>query len=111
MPSRYDSTTRAELHDRYTTLNVVTPFLNTHASLSQIANTMAKGRPGTGRSSTPPVYPAGEPQDHTALLHDPEFIGTLVQKHWNHREAITAYESLKAALENGVRLIDQELRN
>ena len=111
MPSRYDSTTRSELNDRYTTANVVIPFLNTHASLSQIANTMAKGRPGTGRSSTPPVYPAGEPQDHTALLRDLEFLGILVQEHWNHREAKRAYESLKAALENGIRLIDQELKN
>ncbi len=111
MPSRYDSTTRSELNDRYTTLNVITPFLNTHASLSQIANTMAKGRPGTGQGATPPVYPAGEPQDHTGLLRDPEFLGILVQEHWNHLEATAAYESLKAALENGVRLIDQELRN
>jgi len=111
MPSRYDSTTRSELNDQYTTLNVITPFLNTHASLSQIANTMAKGRPGTGQSSTPPVYPAGEPQDHTALLRDPEFLGILVQEHWNHSEAIKAYDSLKAALENGVRLIDLDLKN
>ncbi len=111
MPSRYDSTARSELNDRYTTVNVVIPFLNTHASLSQIANTMAKGRPGTGLASTPPVYPAGEPQDHTGLLRDPEFLGILVQEHWNHLEANTAYESLKAALENGVRLIDQEMKN
>lgn len=111
MPSRYDSTTEAELNDRYTTLNVVTPFLNTHASLSQIANTMAKGRPGTGESATPPIYPARELQDHTALLDNPEFLGTLVQEHWNHIEAITAYEALKATLENGVRMIDQALEN
>lgn len=110
MPSRYDSTTRAELNDRYTTVNVVIPFLNTHASLSQIANTMTKGRPGTGLASTPPVYPAVEPRDHTELLRDPEFLGTLVQEHWNHLEANTAYASLKATLENGVRLIDQELK-
>lgn len=111
MPSRYDSTTRSELNDRDTTVNVVIPYLNTHASLSQIANTMAKGRPGTGLSSTPPVYPAGEPQDHTVLLSDPEFLGTLVQEHWNHLEAVTAYESLEATLENGIRMIDRELKN
>jgi len=111
MPSRYDSTTRSELNDRYTTVNVIIPFLNTHASLSQIANTMAKGRPGTGLASTPPVYPAGEPRDHTGLLRDPEFLGILVQEHWDHLGAVTAYASLKAALENGVRLIDQELKN
>ena len=111
LPSRYDSTTKSGLNDRYTSVNVVIPFLNSHASLSQIANTMAKGRPGTGLGPTPPVYPAGEPQDHNGLLRDPEFLGILVQEHWNHLEANTAYESLKAALENGLRLIDQELKN
>jgi hypothetical protein len=111
MPSRYDSTTRSEMNDRYTTVNVVIPFLNTHASLSQIANTMTKGRPGTELASTPPVYPANELRDHTGLLHDPEFLGTLVQEHWNHLEANTAYASLKAVLENAIRLIDQDLKN
>jgi hypothetical protein len=111
IPSIYAATTRAELSDRDTTNGVVIPFLNTHASLSQIANTMAKGRPGTRLSSTPPVYPASELQDHTALLRDPEFLGILVQEHWNHLEAIGGYKSLKATLENALRLIDQELNN
>ena len=111
MPSRYDLTTAAELNDQDTTLNVIIPYLNTHSSLSQIANTMAKGRPGTGEGQTPPVYPVGEPQDHTGLLRDPEFLGILVQEHWNHLGAIEAYGSLKAALENSVRLIDLELNN
>jgi len=108
MPSRYDYTEGAELNDQYTTLNVITPFLNTQSSLSQIANTMAMGRPGTGLAPTPPVYPIGELQDHSALLHNPEFLGILVQEHWNHIEAITAYESLQATLENSVRLIDPD---
>ncbi len=111
MPSRYDSTAAAELTDEYTTLNLITPYLNTHSSLSQIANTMAKGRPGTGEGQTPPVYPVGEPQDPTGLLRDPEFLGILVQEHWNHLWAIEAYGSLKAAIENSVRLIDLELNN
>jgi hypothetical protein len=111
IPSVYADTTRAEVNDRDTTNNVVIPFLNAHASLSQIANTMVKGRPGTGLSSTPPVYPTGEPLDHTALLRDSEFLGILVQEHWNHLEAITAYNSLKAALENALRLIELELQN
>ncbi len=111
MPSKYDVTAETELNDQYTTRNVVIPFLNTHTSLSQIANTMAGGRPGTGRTPTPPVYPVGEPQDHTGLLRDPEFLGILVQEHWDHLAAIAAYESLKAALENRVRLIDLELNN
>ena len=109
IPSVYAYTTRAELNDRDTTNAVVIPFLNSHASLSQIANTMAKGRPGTGQSSTPPVYPASEPWDHTVLLSEPEFLGILVQEHWNHLEAITAYASLKATLENAIGLIDQEI--
>ncbi len=111
MPSRYDFTTAAELNDQDTTLNVIIPYLNTHSSLSQIANTMAKGRPGTGKEQTPPIYPVGEPQDHAGLLRDPEFLGILVQEHWAHLGAITAYESLRAALENSVRLIDLELNN
>ena len=109
MPSRYADTTAAELNDEYTTLNVITPYLNTHSSLSQIANTMAKGRPGTGQVSTAPLYPVGEPRDHTGLLRDPEFLGVLVQEHWNHLGAIEAYESLKAVLENSIRLIDLEM--
>ncbi len=111
MPSRYENTAAAELNDEYTTLNVITPFLNTHSSLSQIANTMAKGRPGTGQASTPPVYPVGEPRDHTGLLGDPEFLGILVQEHWNHLGAIRAYESLKAVLQNSIRLMDLEMNN
>ncbi len=110
MPSRYDDTAASELYDQYTTLNVIIPFLNTHSSLSQIANT-AKGRPGTGKELAPPAYPVGEPQDHTGLLRDPEFLGILVQEHWNHLGAISAYESLKAALENSIRLIDSEMNN
>ena len=70
-----------------------------------------QGRLGTGEALTPPVYPVGEPRDHTGLLRDPEFLGTLVQEHWAHLSAISAYASLKATLENGVRLIDQELKN
>ena len=92
MPSRYDFTTGAELNDQYTTNNVVIPFLNTHSSLSQIANTMATGRPGTGIAPTPPVYPVSERQDHTGLLRHPEFLGILVQEHWNH---ISLHEVLK----------------
>ena len=111
MPSRYESTTRSELNDQGTTRDVIIPFLNTHSSLSQIANTMAKGRPGTGMVPTPPIYPVGELKDHTELLRDPEFLGILIQEHWNHIEANVAYESLKAALENSVRLIDLELKN
>ncbi len=111
MPSRYDLAAGVELDDQYTTNNVVIPFLNTHSSLSQIANTMAKGRLGTGKTPTPPVYPVGKPQDHTGLLRDPEFLGILVQEHWNHVGAIAAYDSLKVALENSIRLIDLELKN
>ena len=111
IPSKYAHTTRAELNDRETTVGVIIPFLNTHASLSQIANTMAKGRPGTRLQPTPPVYPAGEWQDHSALLGDTEFMGTLVQEHWNHLEAIRDYKSLKGVLENSIRLINQELKN
>ncbi len=72
---------------------------------------MAKGRPGTGEGPTPPIYPVGEPKDHTELLRDPEFLGILIQEHWDHLGAIEAYDSLNAALENGIRLIDLEMNN
>ncbi len=57
------------------------------------------------------TFSDGESQDHAGLLRYPEFLGILIQEHLNHSQAITAYESLKAALENSVRLIDLELRN
>ena len=111
MPSRYESTAKAEINDRDFTTEVVIPFLNAHTSLSQIANTMTKGRPGTGDNPTPPIYPAGERQDNTSLLSNQEFLGTLVMEHWNHLEANAAYESLKGTLEEAIRLIDQEIEN
>jgi len=43
------------------------------------------------------------------LLRDPEFLAILIQQHWDHASAISAYESLDAALENGIRLIDLEM--
>jgi hypothetical protein len=111
VPSRYDDTAASELYDQDTTRNVIIPFLNTHSLLSQIANTMAKGRPGTGQSMALPAYPVAEAQDHTGLLRDPEFLGILIWEHWNHSSALKAYESLKTALENSIRLIDLEINN
>ena len=111
MPSRYDDTAASELYDQDTTNNFIIPFLSTHASLGQIANTMEKGRPGTGQTMTPPLYPVAERQDHTGLLRDPEFLGLLIREHWNHSGALSAYESLKAALENSIRLLDLEINN
>ena len=57
------------------------------------------------------IYPAAEPRDHTELLRDPEFLAIVVQQHWDHKSAIAAYESLEAALENSIRLIDLEMNN
>lgn len=111
LPSKYEITTRAELNDQVTTRDVVVPYLNAHSSLTQISNTMAKGRPGTGQQLTPPIYPVVDSQDHTGLLRDQEFLGILVQEHWNHLEAIGAYESLTDMLERGIQLTDQELNN
>ena len=111
VPSRYDDTAASELYDQDTTHNFIIPFLSTHASLSQIANTMAKGRPGTGQAMAPPLYPVAERQDHAGLLRDPEFLSLLIREHWNHSSALSAYESLKAALENSIRLLDLEINN
>jgi len=111
MPSRYDDTAASELYDQDTTHNFVIPFLSTHASLSQIANTMEEGRPGTGQAMTLPLYPVAERQDHTGLLRDPEFLGLLIREHWNHLGALRAYEFLKAALENSIRMLDLEIND
>ena len=111
VPSRYDDTTASELYDQDTTRNVVIPFLSTHSSLGQIGNTATTGRPGTGQSISLQTYPVAVAQDHSGLLHDPEFLGILVLAHWNHSSALRAYESLRAAIENSIRLIDLELNN
>lgn len=111
LPSTYDRTTHSELNDQITTNEVVIPYLNDHASLSQIANTMEAGRPGTGRDSVAPVYPTIGKRDHSELLRDQEFLGVLVQEHWNHLEANIAYLSLSRTLEHGIDLIEIELND
>ena len=111
VPSRFDDTAGSELYDQDITRNVVLPYLRTHSSLNQIANTAAKGRPGVGTGLASLVYPVGELRDHTELLRDSEFLAIVVQQHWDHLSAIAAYESLEAALENSIRLIDLEMSN
>ncbi len=109
MPSQFDDTAGSELYDQDITRNVILPYLRTHSSLSQIADTAAEGRPGVGIGQASVVYPTAEPRDHTDLLRDPEFLAIVIQQHWDHTSAISAYESLQAALENGIRLIDLEM--
>jgi hypothetical protein len=108
MPSQFDDTTGSELYDQDVTRNVILPYLRTHTSLSQIANASSDGRPGVGASQESKAYPTTAPVDHTELLRDPEFLAIVVQQHWDHTSAVLAYESLQAALENGIRLIDLE---
>lgn len=108
MPSQFDDTTGSELYDQDVTRNVILPYLRTHTSLSQIANASSDGRPGVGTGQESKAYPTTAPVDHTELLRDPEFLAIVVQQHWDHTSAVLAYESLQAALENGIRLIDLE---
>jgi len=109
LPNRYDVIRESERNDQMTTSTVVVPYLNRNASLTQIANTMASGRPGTGDTPTPPVYPVLQIRDHRELIKDTEFLGILVQEHWNHLETISSYESFKASIENALELIAVEL--
>lgn len=109
LPNRYDVIRESERNDQMTTSTVVVPYLNRNASLTQIANTMASGRPGTGDTPTPPVYPVLQIRDHRELIKDTEFLGILVQEHWNHLETISSYESFKASIENALDLIAVEL--
>jgi len=109
LPNRYDVIRESERNDQITTSTIIVPYLNRHASLTQIANTMASGRPGTGDTPTPPVYPVTEIRDHRKLISNPEFLGILVQEHWNHLETMASYESFKASLEDALQLIAIEL--
>ena len=111
MPGKYDDTTGSELYDQHTSLNVIIPYLRSHASLVQISNTQETGRPGVETSAVQPIFPVGDPEDHLKLLSDQEFLGIVVQEHWNHGSAIRAYESLKSALENNIRLIESEMNH
>ena len=109
MPGNYDDTMASELYDQHTSINVLIPYLRAHTSLVQIANTQGKGRPGTKALLKEPIFPAGDSVDHSELLRDQEFLGIVVHEHWNHGSAIRAYESLKSALEKGIRLIDSQI--
>jgi len=109
MPSQFDDTAGSELYDQDITRNVILPYLRTHSSLSQIANTATEGRPGVGTNKALVAYPTTELRNHTELLRDPEFLAIVIQQHWDHMSAIRAYESLQAALDNGIRLIDLEI--
>lgn len=99
MPSRYETSERIESQDQDNGRNVVIPFLTENTSLPQIANTMAEGRPGTGGSPTPPIYPTHGQNDHSALLEDSEFLGILVREHWDHLEAVGNYGNLQMTIE------------
>lgn len=109
LPNRYDVIRESERNDQTTTNAVVVPYLNRNASLTQIANTMAAGRPGSGDTPTPPVYPVTNVRDHRDLIHDPEFLGILVQEHWNHLETIASYELFKASIDDALRMIRLEV--
>ena len=109
LPFLYSLTIQAESQDMETARNVINPFLSANASLSQIANTMGSGRPGTGELPTAPVYPQSERQDHSWLVENREFQGILIREHWDHLDAISRVHSLQSELENGVQLIDRNL--
>lgn len=109
LPNRYDVIRESERNDQTTTSTIVVPYLNRNALLTQIANTMASGRPGSGDTPTPPVYPVANIRDHRGLVHDSEFLGILVQEHWNHLETIASYESFKRSIENALGMIALEL--
>jgi len=110
LPNRYDIIRESERNDQTTTSTIVVPYLNRNASLTQIANTMASGRPGTGDTPTPPVYPVIQIRDHRELVKDTEFLGILVQEHWNHLETISSYESLQASIATALELTAKELQ-
>ena len=109
LPNRYDIIRDSERNDQLTTQGIIVPYLNKMLLLPQIANTMAGGRPGTGDVPTPSVYPVEESRDSRELLDDPEFLGILVQEHWNHLETLASYEAFIVSIEAILDLIELEL--
>jgi len=109
LPHLYEETRQVEADNRDITENVVIPFLSRNASLSQIANTMINGRPGTGDFPTEPLYPAISHRDHSNLLQNMEFLGILVREHWDHLTVIDYLNGLHKRLKRGVALIDIRL--
>jgi len=107
----YDNAHLHELEDQDSTRNLVYPFLNRIGSLNQIANLGANGRPGVGDVSAEPIYATSEERDHSELLTDAEFLGIVAQQHWDHLDAIYAYDLLSTALETANQMIDAELED
>jgi len=109
LPNRYDVIRESEQNDQKVTRDIVVPYINAHPALTQIANTMADGRPGTGDAPTPPMHPVFNIRDHRELLQDTEFLGIVVQEHWNHVQVISDYEPFKALIEKILRQIESVL--
>ena len=111
LPSAYDAAALDEMEEMETARGIIYPFLSKNSSFTQIANTMAAGRPGVGDTPTPSIYPVGEQRDHSTLLSDSEFLGILVREHWDHLDAIEEYGKLQTEIERVMRLIDEELKD
>lgn len=109
LPHLYELTRQIEADDKDITRNVINPFLSANAAFSQIANTLVKGRPGTGELPTEPLYPTVSRRDHSYLLQNEEFQAILVRTHWDHLAAIDFLNALRETLEHGVELIDFRL--
>ena len=109
LPGRLDIVKKVERQDYELQMNVVTPYLRTHASLPQIVASMTT-RPGSTQKGKPFFsYPAKEARDHSPLLKDSEFLGVVVQSEIVQLNVIDAYNSLRPDLNKTIGLLDTEL--
>ncbi len=100
---------RSQYQDEDYSKNVIVPYLSTHASYPQIANTLSGGRPGTGQIPMPPIFPAIERRDHAPLLDDYEFLAYLVWEYLLHEEMILDYQNVQQKIDHALTIIDQQL--
>ena len=109
LPGRLDIVKKVERQDYELQMNVVTPYLRTHANLPQIVASMTM-RPGSTRKAEPFFSnPVKEVRDHSPLFKDSEFLGVVVQSEIVQLNVIDAYNSLRPDLNKTIGLLDTEL--
>ena len=91
-----------------TTRQVIYPFLQRHASMVQLQNTIAiRGQPGLGQpAEVLERIPAREARSHRDLLRNDEFLGKMEVKRWDQIDAINEYEVLKSQIRELLESLD-----
>jgi hypothetical protein len=109
LPGRLEIVKKVERQDYELQMNVVAPYLRTHANTPQIVASMTT-RPGSTQKGEPFFsYAAKEIRDHSPLLKDSEFLGVVVQSEIVQSNVIDVYTALRPDLNKVIGLLDAEL--